>query len=171
MPGSTASADGKTYDFLQCHFHTPSEHQINGVTYPMELHCVNKLRVGKDSFNQPEYLVVAFLFQMGGDNSFVAKFLERILEAPGKDPVTTEQPDRTRPFSVTDLEAEIRGADLYYFYKGSLTTPPYTETVDWHVLARIFEASPEQIQTINQLEGNNARHVHMLRDRVVGAAR
>lgn len=55
----------------------------------------------------------------------------------------------------------------YYQYRGSLTTPPYTESVEWLVLKDVFEASPEQIQRINQLEGDNARRVQALYNRVV----
>ena len=30
------------YSLLQFHFHTPSEHTINGKKYPMEMHLVHK---------------------------------------------------------------------------------------------------------------------------------
>lgn len=169
-PGATLLVDGETYDFVQCHFHTPSEHQIDGVTYPMELHCVNRLQAGDGSPQPPRYLVTAFLFKMGMENEFVAGFLDRVPESSGPRPGAKPDSAVHRRFSVSDLAEEIRISDRYYFYNGSLTTPPYTETVTWHVLSRIFEAAPEQIQAINRLEGNNARRVHMLRDRVVGAA-
>ena len=47
----------------------------------------------------------------------------------------------------------------FYHYQGSLTTPPYTESVKWFVFKQILEASPEQIKTISAIEGNNARHI------------
>ncbi len=34
--GSTIMAHDKTFQFKQMHFHTPSEHQLDGMTYPME---------------------------------------------------------------------------------------------------------------------------------------
>jgi carbonic anhydrase len=46
-----------------------------------------------------------------------------------------------------------------YYYKGSLTTPLYTESVNWYVMKRIIEASLEQIMKINEIEGDNARHI------------
>jgi carbonic anhydrase len=55
----------------------------------------------------------------------------------------------------------------YYSYKGSLTTPPYSESVTWIVHKYILEASPEQIFTIEKLEGDNARHVQALHARKV----
>jgi carbonic anhydrase len=55
----------------------------------------------------------------------------------------------------------------YYHYKGSLTTPPYTESVRWYITKHIFEASAAQIEAINKVEGNNARHVQALYGRTV----
>jgi carbonic anhydrase len=54
---------------------------------------------------------------------------------------------------------------------GSLTTPPFTEAVEWVVLERIFEAGPEQVRALNRIEGNNARHVQSLEGRKVDAQR
>jgi carbonic anhydrase len=62
---------------------------------------------------------------------------------------------------------EISGK--YYSYRGSLTTPPYTESVRWYIAKHIFEASPAQIEAINKLEGNNARHVQALFGRTVSS--
>ena len=50
----------------------------------------------------------------------------------------------------------------YYHYRGSFTTPPYTESVDWLVAKEVIEAGPAQIRRINVLEGDNARHVQAL---------
>jgi len=49
----------------------------------------------------------------------------------------------------------------------SLTTPPYTETVNWYVGKHIYEASPEQIAAIRKIEGENARDVQELNKRKV----
>ncbi len=59
--GSTTLAGGKTFTSKQFHFHTPSEHMIDGMTFPLEMHIVNIL---KDSGTQhaPQYLVIALLF-------------------------------------------------------------------------------------------------------------
>ncbi|HEX4850032.1 MAG TPA: carbonic anhydrase family protein, partial [Puia sp.] len=57
--------------------------------------------------------------------------------------------------------------NAYYTYKGSLTTSPYSETVEWVVLKHVLEASSDQIMKIEKMEGNNARHVHDLHDRKV----
>ena len=59
-PGSTVKTGGQTFEFKQIHFHTPSEHLIDGMTYPMEMHVVNTL-AGQDKEDTTEYLVILFL--------------------------------------------------------------------------------------------------------------
>ncbi|MFT7465287.1 MAG: carbonic anhydrase [Pseudohongiellaceae bacterium] len=54
--GSTLTFDGELYELRQFHFHTPSEHLIDGVTYPMELHLVHTLQG-----DAQQYLVEAIL--------------------------------------------------------------------------------------------------------------
>ena len=39
--GNSVTMDGKEYKFAQIHFHTPAEHLIDGITYPLEMHVVN----------------------------------------------------------------------------------------------------------------------------------
>src|SRR5450432_1383853 len=161
--GSTTTASGKTYYSKQFHFHTPSEHLIDGMTFPMEMHVVSVSKNPKDS-TKPEYLVVAILFKMGQENKFIEEFLNAI-------PIEEKKKVDLQPGSVKlkDLFDGVTKNDLepYYHYKGSLTTPPYSETVDWIVRKYIFEASPEQVAAIEKMEGNNARHVRALNNRKI----
>ena len=39
--GSTIRIDGKTFKLIQFHFHTPSENNIEGKSFPMEAHLVH----------------------------------------------------------------------------------------------------------------------------------
>jgi carbonic anhydrase len=155
--GSTASAGGKTYSCKQVHFHTPSEHMIDGITYPMEMHIVNVL-IDSNAQKSPQYFVIGFLFKMGRENKFIQEFLNAIPQE--------EKKDSLKPGFVNfeDLFKTIpkNEPEGYYSYKGSLTTPPYSETVSWMVKKSILEASPTQIVAIEKLEGNNARHVQAL---------
>src|SRR5271157_653461 len=43
---NSISYNGTTYDLLQFHFHSPSEHTIAGSGYPMELHLVHQAENG-----------------------------------------------------------------------------------------------------------------------------
>ncbi|MDB4835335.1 carbonic anhydrase family protein [Cyclobacteriaceae bacterium] len=163
--GSTVEVDGDVFEFKQMHFHTPSEHLVDGVTYPMELHIVN-IREGDDK-TTPEYLVMSFLFKMSkDDNPFIDEFISLV----PKEAHSINKID-TGIVKLNDLFEQVpkRGLDHYYHYKGSLTTPPFSESVHWYISKHLFEASPRQIQRINQLEGNNARHVQALFGRSVDA--
>lgn len=161
--GSTITQDDTTFNFKQCHFHTPSEHLIDGMTFPMEMHIVN-LMPNEDKNATPQYLVIGVLFKEGKENKFIADFLDAI---PKEEHETAAL--NTGKVKMADLfgaiPKEVTGH--YYHYKGSLTTPPFTESVRWYITKHIFEASAAQIEAINKVEGNNARHVQALYGRTV----
>lgn len=153
-PGSSLEFDGREYDLAQFHFHTPSEHLIDGMTYPMEMHIVHTLR------GEPEtYLVVGVLFKEGRKNPLLKTLLAAV---PGNVGATVDIEDVRLDAGILFSESEH-----YYHYEGSLTTPPYTESVTWLVLRNVHTASPEQIETINRFEGDNARHIQQLQTRTV----
>lgn len=160
--GSHITLDGTRFEFKQCHFHTPSEHHIDGAAFPLEMHIVN---VQPDApQDAPQYLVIAVLFEEGAPNAFLAEFLGAI---PKQEQASAEL--RPGAVKLVDLfgtiPREIKGN--YYAYRGSLTTPPYTEAVRWFIAKHIFEASAEQIAALAKIEGNNARHVQALYGRPV----
>ncbi len=163
-PGNTITADGRTYEFKQLHFHTPSEHLIDGVTYPLEMHIVNVMP-GVEG-GTPQYLVIGFLFKMGATNPFIASFIDAV---PDEEHTETEVNINV----IKSSNLWTRGTELLvdecYHYRGSLTTPPYTESVYWLVHKEILEASPEQIIRINEIEGDNARHIQSQADREISS--
>ena len=145
-PGSGVTFDGKDYQFKQLHFHTPSEHHIDGVIYPLEMHMVHTLE-GNDG----AYFVGAILFKEGPENPFLKSFLAQV---PDKAQTHVDVLDNT-----VDVKQLFTGDQSYYHYKGSLTTPPYSETVTWCVAKTIHTASRAQIERIHALEGENARAI------------
>lgn len=159
-PGNTVTYNDMVYEFKQLHFHTPSEHRIDGMTFPMEMHVVNVLQ-GQKKEDVPKYLVIAYLLKMGDENQFISNFIDLI----------PENENESIDVAINILTGDITEDDImmewkhFYHYKGSLTTSPYTESVDWYVLSNIFEASPEQILRINELEGDNARRIQAIHDR------
>jgi carbonic anhydrase len=161
--GSNVTVDGETFDFKQCHFHTPSEHLIDGQTFPAEMHIVN-IMPNVDKKATPQYLVFGVLFKEGKENKFIADFLNSI---PKEEKETIEV--KAGVVKLSDLFGNVSKGikGHYYHYKGSLTTPPFTESVRWYITKHIFEASAEQIEAINKIEGNNARHVQALYGRMI----
>lgn len=129
-PGSTISVDGKTFELKQVHFHSPSENQINGKSYPMEGHLVHADKDGN-------LAVVAVMYEEGKDNKGIAGLWKQMPDAAG---------------SKLVLAATVNGADLlpenrdYYRFNGSLTTPPCSEGVRWLVMKNPVSASREQIE-------------------------
>jgi carbonic anhydrase len=155
-PGSSLEFDGKLYDLAQFHFHTPSEHLLDGVTYPMELHLVHT------EHNHPErFLVIGVLFKEGGSNGLIQTFLRDVPEQAGK---------RAEADAKLDASSLFKPHEGYYHYEGSLTTPPFSETVTWLVLDQVHDAAPEQIEAMNRIEGNNARHIQKHSARLVDHA-
>lgn len=160
VPGSRITKDGKTYTFKQLHFHTPSEHHIDGVSFPLEMHVVST----REDADTTEYLVMAMLFKMGNSNNFLNEFIDNIPEEPQHE---IQLPEGMADFSdLFDASMSSELANCYH-YNGSLTTPPYTESVHWYISSKVWEALPEQIERIEKIEGNNARMVQPLQNRVI----
>lgn len=151
--GSSLEYDGKSYDLVQFHFHTPSEHLLDGVTYPMEMHLVHA------QHDHPQHLlVVGVLFKEGHANPLLEKFIVDVPAHAG---------EHVDGDTKLDASAVFEKGEGYFHYEGSLTTPPYSETVTWLVLDQPHDASAEQIEAMNRFEGNNARHIQEQRARLI----
>jgi carbonic anhydrase len=161
--GSTCTINGKDFTSKQFHFHTPSEHLIDGVTYPLEMHIVN-MRIDSSNPEKPSYVVLSVMFKMGAENKFLKEFLNDIPNEEGE-----KQALRGGEVRLDDLLSQFVANDMesYYAYSGSLTTPPFTEGVQWVILKHMVEASEEQITKIEKMEGNNARHVQAVNGRKI----
>ncbi|MEO0048725.1 MAG: hypothetical protein RL556_57 [Actinomycetota bacterium] len=147
----TITLDGVTYPFLQFHFHAPSEHEINGVRYPLEVHFVHKTTDGKIA-------VVGILFKEGAENKAWQPFIDDIAKA-------------TATAEDTKLEldwASLLPADQSTIrYDGSLTTPGCSEGVKWNVIAKPITMSAKQIAAFTAAYANNSRPVQALNGRKV----
>jgi len=117
-----------TYKLGSFHFHLYSEHRLESKQYPMELHLVHTNNDTKDNINK--YLVLGILFDYADDKE--NKFLNDIHLATGN--IITDA-------SISDL---IKKDDTFYYYKGSLTTIPCSENVNWVVFKDVKAMSYEQ---------------------------
>ena len=153
------------YEFKQLHFHTPSEHDIDGQEGPMEMHMVSALTNEKTGI--VHYLVIGILFKEGKENPFISKMInhlpkELLLHSlSNKDEHAHEQivDISDDPINLDNLYGSPFKNHLkeFYFYNGSLTTPPYTETVEWYVAKDYVEISKEQIAIMKEIMGDNSR--------------
>lgn len=152
--GSTLSSGIARYKLVQMHFHTPSEETVYGVHYPMVAHFVHVDYAGN-------YAVLGVLFEEGAVNPE----LEKIIKAAPH----TEQGPATVP-GVTFDPARLLPANLAVWrYEGSLTTPPCSEGVRWHVATHRATASAGQIAALHAILGDNARPVQPLYGRLLVA--
>lgn len=154
-PGSTMTIGGNTYDLLQSHFHGPSEHQLRGKPFAMEGHLVH----GRGSGSNLELAVVGFLMEAGDFNPFLKPIWDHM---PAKKGATVVD---GKAVNARDLLPATRD---YYAYDGSLTTPPCTEGVKWHVLTQPIQVSRAQIGRFAKLFHGNARPVQKRRGQVSG---
>jgi carbonic anhydrase len=147
---NTTDINGKNYKLLQFHYHTLSEHTVDGNHFPMEVHLVQKN-------NDNDYAVIGIMFKEGKENALLKKYLDN-LPAKNKSFKTDEN------FSLKLLLPDNKS---YYYYKGSLTTPPCSEIVSWYVLKNPVEASKEQLEKMASLLHDNYRPIQALNGRKV----
>lgn len=143
----------KQYRLIQFHLHSPSETQIHGEAFPLEIHFVHQGEDGR--------LAVIAVFVKGGEPSVI---LEKIIRhLPNKDGKHHEiKGERVNPARILPFEQN------YYGFAGSLTTPPCDEGVQWIVMEQPITASPAQIATLRRaMGGGNARPVQPLKERTV----
>jgi carbonic anhydrase len=150
-PGSWLRVGDDNFQLLQFHFHSPSEHQINGELFPLEGHFVHQNASGT-------LAVVGVLFRSGEWNTDLA----RIGSAA---PEEFNQPEAI-DLNIANLDL-YRNHDSYYRYDGSLTTPPCTEGLQWYVLKDPGYIAPEQAAQFVQLIGEDARGPQPINARIV----
>ena len=144
--------NGHKYELIQGHFHSPSEHTLNGERFPMELHLVHV-----DAFDH--LAVVGIPIRTGRESKLFKDVFEHMPTKAGEHYIPKK--------GALDLK-NILPKDLdFLHYLGSLTTPPCTENVQWLVMETPLEMSKSQIDGFVEVVGENSRPVQSLHHRVV----
>ena len=76
-----------------------------------------------------------------------------------------------KPDAPFNLDAMLPADRAYYRFTRSLTTPPCSEDVSWHVLKSPVDVSASQIAAFRRLYAMNARPVQPLNGRVIELSR
>ena len=139
-PGSTLNVGEKSYKLLQFHFHAGSEHSIAGRFFPMELHLVHTNPEGKAA------LVIGVMINEGRHNASLDPIFSNMPKKSGEKKIVQEK---------FDASAFIPQNSGYYFYDGSLTTPPCSEGIKWVVMKTPIEMDRKQIQAFTSIPGFN----------------
>lgn len=139
QPGSYLEVPDRNERFglVQAHFHSPSEHTVDGEFFAMEIHMVHSRHDGG-------LLVVGIMIDEGEENPMLNRIWSFMPEKEGE---STESP-------LTVFESGILPPTTDYFaYSGSLTTPPCSEGVRWIVLREPITASAAQIARFKEKVG------------------
>lgn len=153
-PGSRLYSGHDEFGVLQVHFHTPSEHSIDGQRYPLTAHFVHTTAYARLG-------VLGVMYEPGERNAELQKIIDAAAAA-GAEPTTIDD-------VTLDPNALLPDSMDVYRYMGSLTTPPCSEGVNWHVLAEPVEVGADQIAALEELMGMNARPVQPLNGRLLVA--
>ncbi|KAF8403300.1 hypothetical protein HHK36_011402 [Tetracentron sinense] len=131
--------DGKNYSLQQMHWHSPSEHRINGVQYSLELHLVHLADDGSIS-------VVSILYKYGNPDPLLSQIKEELDEMAKE--VSAGNEEARIPVGIMRIKQTKRKTRKYYRYIGSLTTPPCTGNVIWTILGKVRSVSEEQVAAL-----------------------
>ncbi|XP_050541805.1 carbonic anhydrase-like [Daktulosphaira vitifoliae] len=156
------------YKFIQLHFHWGvndsfgSEDLINNHSYPMELHMVfwNTDYPSYDvaTTKSDGLVVLASFFEIREkDNPVYAEIVEALSRI--------RNPDQTTELPVGNTIRSMlpESTELYFTYKGSLTTPPCLEVVQWIDFKQPIWLSHNQIQAFRMLRSKHGQLTHNAR--------
>ncbi|KAJ9516610.1 hypothetical protein QJQ45_015218 [Haematococcus lacustris] len=149
---------------LQLHFHTASEHTIGGAYYPLELHIVHVVpQSSMPACPASGCLAVAgVMFALSDDD----------VDNPTLDSIWSVMPMREglvnyMPANMTlNMQAMLPRNRTYVQYSGSLTTPPCSEGVLWHVFTNPVTISLRQLRAyelavgLKECTGHSSHEVH-----------
>lgn len=146
-PGSILEFEknGEQFEVLQFHFHAPAEHSFeHGALYDVEMHIVHR-----SLFNPERLAVVAVMIREGEFNQVLAPIWDNaagLLNA-GDRVIDVNQ--------YVNVENALPDDRRYFKYRGSLTTPPCSETVTWLVVRKPIEMSRDQINAFISILDNS----------------
>lgn len=153
--------NGTEYFLQQAHWHSPSEHTINGRRYDMELHLVH-LNINDENV-QNKIAVIGVMFKLGSPDAFLSKLM--------RDITAMSDTKEHKHMGIIDPREIKLGGKKYYTYMGSLTVPPCTEGVIWTINKKIRTVSREQVKqlrfAVHDYAEQNARPVQPINTRAI----
>lgn len=142
----------KEFKLTGIHFHSPSEHQLNGQYFDMEAQLFHESEEG-------ELAIIGLFIESGKENAVLAEMWDEI-------PTDGDAAAKLLKNPV-DLQQLLPENKEVYQYVGSLTAPPCTEGVNWLILEEPIEMSNEQINRFSSIFLQNNRPIQQLNDRDV----
>ncbi|XP_068641289.1 alpha carbonic anhydrase 7-like [Aristolochia californica] len=132
----TITVNGTEYVLKQCHWHSPSEHSIDGRRFSLEVHLVHESADKKIA-------VFGIMYTIGRPDPFLSEILNHVDDIK-------DMEDARKKLGIVNPRHIKLGSRKYYRYKGSLTTPPCTEDVIWTILRKVRTVSREQVKMLRE---------------------
>ncbi|EYU41598.1 hypothetical protein ABFS82_10G043300 [Erythranthe guttata] len=132
--------NGTEFSLRYAHWHSPSEHTINGRRYDMELHMVH---LNTDSNVTTKIAVVGILYKIGKPDKFLSKLMRNISS------IVDNKDEQVNIGMINPNDIKLR-SKRYYRYMGSLTVPPCTEGVIWTLNKKVKTVSREQVNLLRE---------------------
>lgn len=163
MPdGSLLRVGRASYEMIEFHFHSPSEHAVDGKRAAMEIHFVHRqaknggfgsdpVHGGNDWQAEPRaatqsFGVVGVFIEPGLANAAFAEIAKSMPPQAGGEASIMVAPTALLPRSLR-----------YWTYAGSLSTPACSEVVTWMVLREPIRVAQADIDRFRALYPNSAR--------------
>lgn len=150
--GNMVVIDKVMYQMKSVQFHAPSEHSIDGQSYPMEAQFLLREAKGR-------LAMMAVMFEEGASNPALSKLWKQMPKSNSK---------------KRKLKSKVSASELlpiqkrYYRFSGSLTMPPCTEGVIWLVMKSPMSASDKQLKKLKKtIKHDNNRPLQPLNGRMV----
>ncbi len=138
--GSRTVLHGEDFVLKRMLFHSPSEHQLSGLTFPMEVQFIHESSSGKIA-------IFGVFVEIGSPLPEVEDILPHIQ-------VAAQSPTKIGSFNPRKL---VPNNVQHFRYQGSLTNPPCTEGVSWFVFTNAIEMSAEQVVAFRAAHGQSSR--------------
>ena len=150
-PGNYLEYQGNSFSLVSFSLHLPSEHTVDGIPFDMEMQFVHRSGDGKS-------LNLGIFIEEGNRPN---KFLSGLWKGMPKKPQQSGGEVRL------DLMKILPKNHKYYAYKGSQTTPPCREGVEWLLLVQTIKVSSKQIDEFIEIYRNNSRPIQAINKRSV----
>ncbi len=152
IPANTIMLRGESYTLEQFHVHTPSEHSMGGMSFPMELHLVH--RGGSRAF---AVVVAVMIEESAEENPELAKVWNQFSACPEAAPTMLQN-------VTVDVASFLPANTAHFEYDGSLSTPPCTRVTHWIVMTEPIFASSAQIARFKDSLGQTNRPTQPILD-------
>ncbi|XP_041349560.1 carbonic anhydrase-like [Gigantopelta aegis] len=132
--------------------HRGSEHSIDGVYFPMEMHIVlynDKYANFSVAVHEKNGLaVLAFFLKVAEENKNMFHMMSHFLDIKFK--------DARKPIAAFPIASLLpKKLKTWFRYEGSLTTPPCSETVTWTLFKDEIHIAEAQIQKFRNILEND----------------